>query len=291
MGKATKTIKQALCYQPQHALWFEAHHALFNRVAAFYFDVINAHVKLLDLPTKEALTALEKRTHRTADNPDPIMPLSEIEPNIPALFRRAAINTALGSARSFFSHLARWKAKKAKAEAKGKTCGDRPPVPPRTWRKSPSFYAGMYKGRTTTSILLKIWTGTCWSWVKVRTLGGDVEDGYVLGSPSLIRKGDHWVLHTPVEKTFTSPGKIVEQMAYPKTRICSVDLNLGDNIAVCTVQTAAGTILATRFLKGGKRISGFRKSAPFRRMKDSFIGAGGRELIPLRATDLPREET
>ena len=63
------------------------------------------------------------------------MPLCEVQENIPAMFRRAAINAALGSARSFYSHLARWQKSKEKAEAKGKKCKDCPPVPPRSWNK------------------------------------------------------------------------------------------------------------------------------------------------------------
>ena len=101
MGKATKTIRQALSYQPQHAVWFAANQALFNRVAAFYFEVIQAHEKVLDLPGKEALTALENLTHATEKHPNPVMPLQEIAEHIPAMFRRAAINAALGSAVPF----------------------------------------------------------------------------------------------------------------------------------------------------------------------------------------------
>ena len=31
-----------------------------------------------------------------------------------------------------------------------------------------AFYAGQWKERTGSSILLKVWTGSCWSWIKVR---------------------------------------------------------------------------------------------------------------------------
>ncbi len=259
MAKATRTIQQALNYQPDHAAWFAANQDLFNRVVALYFGVINAHEKLMDLSNKEALSALEKLTHQTTDNPDPLMPLTSIAQHIPAMFRRAAINAALGSAHAFFSSLKKWKARKAKAEARGKKCKDRPPVPPRTWRKSASFYAGMWKDRTASTILLKVWTGSCWAWVKVRTLGREGENGFELGSPSLVCKGKQWWLHTPVEKKFTSPAKVAEQIANTATKLCSVDLNLGKNLAVCTIQTVEGTILSTRFLKGGKRVNGFRK--------------------------------
>ncbi len=43
------------------------------------------------------------------------------------------------------------------------------------------------------------------------------------------------------------------------TRICAVDLNINEHLAVCTIQTVEGTILATTFIGGGKEIAGFRK--------------------------------
>jgi len=60
MAKATATIRQVLNHESAHGEWLRANQALFNRVAAFYFDVIQAHIKILDLSNKEALTALEK---------------------------------------------------------------------------------------------------------------------------------------------------------------------------------------------------------------------------------------
>jgi IS605 OrfB family transposase len=215
---------------------------------------------VLDLSRKEALTALETLTHATSKNGAPVVPLASIAEQIPAYFRRAAINAAIGSARSFYTSLKKWRTRKEKVAAKGKPFREHPPVPPRTWNKSAPFYAGLWKDRSGSSILLKIWTGTCWSWIKVRTLGRDVPDGFEMGSPTLVRKGKQWWLHTPIEKSFTSPTKIAEQITTnTQTRICSVDLNLNEHLAVCSVQTVEGTILATRFIGGGDRISGFRK--------------------------------
>ncbi len=156
-AKATKTIKHVLSSKEQHAPYFAATQDLFNRVAAFYFEVITAHEGVLDLSSKEALTALETLTHATKENPAPVLPLAEIAENIPALFRRAAIHAALGSARSFCSLLKKWRAQKEKAQAKGKKFTQRPPVPPRTWNKSTTLYAGQWKDRTQTSILMWRW--------------------------------------------------------------------------------------------------------------------------------------
>jgi hypothetical protein len=84
MAKATRTIKQVLNYQAEHSTWFAANQTLFNRVVAFSFDCIQAHVGVLDLTNKEALTALEMLTHATEKNPSPAMPLSTIGEQIPA---------------------------------------------------------------------------------------------------------------------------------------------------------------------------------------------------------------
>jgi hypothetical protein len=54
---------------------------------------------------------------------------SGIAPDIPAMLRRAAINTALGSARSFYTALSKWRKRKEQAQLKGKKYTIRPPVP------------------------------------------------------------------------------------------------------------------------------------------------------------------
>ena len=264
MAKAMKTIRQSLNYPPQYADYFAANQALFNRVVAFYFEVIQAHEGILDLTTKEALTALEKLTHATEKNPSPVMPLTEIAQDIPAMFRRAAINAALGSARSFSSSQKAWRRRKEKHEAKiarkgtkKKAFSERPPVPPRSWNKSVPFYAGLWKERSGSSILLKVWTGTCWSWVKVRTFGRDLPDGLRWGVLPGSSGGAVVAAH-PHRKDVHQSSENCRTRTNTETRICAVDLNLDEHLAVCTVQTVEGTILATRFIGDGRAISGFR---------------------------------
>lgn len=261
MSSATKTIRQRLEYRQPMGVWFAATQTLFNAVAHFYFAVIQAHPGVLELSNQEALSELERLTHATKDHPAPIMPLSEISGNIPAMFRRAAINTALGSARSFYTHLDQWRRRKEKAQLRGKPFPERPPVPPRTWNKSVILYAGQWKERTTNSLMLKLWTGTSWCWLKVRLAGLALPDGWEAGSPSLVLHGRQWWLHTPIEKQLASPGKVEKQVTtHPDLRICGVDLNIKEHLAVCTIQTREGTVLATRFIGGGCRLHGLRKS-------------------------------
>jgi putative transposase len=289
MAKAITTLRQVLNYHPHHAAWFAATQALFNQVAAFYFEVISAHEGVLDLSTKEALTALETLTHATKENPTPVMPLAEIAEHVPAMFRRAAIHAALGSARSFSTHLAKWRARKEKAQAKGKKEASRPPVPPRRWNKSTTLYAGQWKDRTETSIMLKLWTGTCWSWIKVRITGRALPADVEMGSPSLIRRGNQWWLHTPLEKQFSSPPKIEKQVStHAHTKICGVDLNINEHLAVCTIQTVEGTILATQFIGGGRERDGFRKKQlgqiARNRRKTGVIAEGEQDNVDLWRT-------
>jgi len=261
VAKATKTIKQSLGYKPAHILYFAATKALFNQVCAFYFEVITAHPALLDLSSKEALTALETLTHTTKDRSHPVMPLcAVIAVDIPAMFRRAAIHAALGSAHSFYSHLEKWRKQKEKALAKGKKFTIRPPVPPRSWNKPTVLYAGQWKGYTTTCIMLKLWTGKSWAWIKVRLQGRDLPDGWEMEIPMLVENGGRWNLHIPVKKKFTVPAKVAEQLnTNTETRLCAVDLNISHHLAVCTIQTVEGTEVATRFIGGGKQLHGLRK--------------------------------
>jgi hypothetical protein len=237
MAKATITIRQAINYHSDVHAYFAANQALFNRVASFYFEVIQAHSKILDLSNKEAVPALEKLTHKTERNPDPIMPLTDIQEDIPAMFRRAAISAALGSARSFHSHLSKWRKQKEKAEAKGKKFHERPPVPPRTWNKSAILYAGIRKERTDSSICIKVWTGSCWNWIRVHITGRTIPEGFDLCSPQLVQRGSHWYLHTPIEKKIKNPLKIEKQIkTISNTHICAIDLNLDGALAVCTIR-------------------------------------------------------
>lgn len=290
MSSATKTIKLKLEYRPGLSECFAHTKALFNRVASFYFEVILAHPAVLELGSQAALTKLEQLTHITKTNVNPVMPLVEIATAVPAMFRRAAIHATLGAASSFFSNLDKWRREKEKFETKAQitikpqpqTKGrcmckkkghrqghnqtqavvkarkftKRPPVPPRSWNKSVTFYAGQYKELTSNSVMLRLWDGTNWRWLKIglsgRAIpaggGAGAEEGagerWGAGSPHPVKRGkQNWSLHLPLVKQFTSPGKLENQVREKLgLKVGAVDLNLNEHLAVCTVQTAEGTV-------------------------------------------------
>ena len=67
-------------------------------------------------------------------------------------------------------------------------------------------------------------------------------------------------MHTPVEKKITNPVKIEKQIkTISDTCICAIDLNMNEHLAVCTIRDVEGSTLATLFIGGGQRVSGFRK--------------------------------
>jgi IS605 OrfB family transposase len=85
-------------------------------------------------------------------------------------------------------------------------------------------------------------------------------EGFQLCSPQLVHRGGRWYLHTPVEKKIKNPVKIEKQIkTNHETHICAVDLNINEHVAVCTVRDVEGSTLATLFIGGGQRVSGFRK--------------------------------
>ena len=197
-AQATKTLRQSLELRPGVSLWFTTTQRLFNQVAVFYWQVLDAHQAVLGLPAKEALTRLERLTHTTADNPHPVMPLSCVAGQVPAFFRRAAIHAALGSMHSFQTRRAQWQRAKRNAEAKGKSYQVRPPVPPRTWNRSVVFYAGMWKQATNGRITLKLYDGQTWRWVRFRVQGPSLPETWDRGSPQAVRHGQRWWLHVPL---------------------------------------------------------------------------------------------
>ena len=249
MSRANKTICQQLEYRLEVAGWLETTRVLFNRIAAFYFEVIEAHPEVLQLDSQTVDKALERLTCATKMNPNPVMPLVAVADQVPALFRRAAIRAALGAAHSFHSNLARWRKEKERTLARGKLFKKRPPAPPGSWNISVTLYAGMWKQRTAKGILIKLWTGTSWCWVKFRVSGPELPGDWEAKSPQIVQRGKRWWLHTHVEKDVSSSGKVEKQVtSNPAVRICAVNLNVKNSLAVCTVQAREGTALASLFI-------------------------------------------
>src|SRR5262249_4274750 len=135
-----------------------------------------------------------------------------------------------------------------------------PPVPPRAWNRSVVFYAGMWKQATNGRITLKLWDGQTWRWVRFRVQGPPLPADWDQGSPQAVQHGERWWLHVSVSHALPRPQKAATQLAAdPTPRLCAVDLNINDTLAVATIQRADGTVLASRFFRGGNELHDRRK--------------------------------
>jgi IS605 OrfB family transposase len=255
---ATKTIIEQLESKRVEAAI--ATKKLYNEAIKFYFELLQGHQSLLELSTKKLLTELEKLTVETLANCRPAFALPW---NLPAMFRRAAINSAIGQARSFDSNLERWHKKKEKAIKRGKKYVERPPQPPKEFHQHPVYYQGMYRIVNEKEVFLKLYTGQAWIWVKYRMSGRSFPASWEQASPKLVVKGKKLFLHISFEKKIVveTIKQQVNKDSQSELVICSVDLNINNNLAVCRIIKADGTLLASRFIGGGKASSGRRKRA------------------------------
>src|SRR6266566_92127 len=155
MGQATRTTKLALHFGKREEggvntgkrAYLEATADVLNQARAFYLDFFLAHAqklaervsyyseKYLEMRTRaissnELLTWAEAHTVETREHPHPWEEwnFSKRFPQMPFVYRRAAIKDAIGKAHSYLSNLSRW-------EKSGKNHGrpgSGPTIPSRT---------------------------------------------------------------------------------------------------------------------------------------------------------------
>ncbi|WP_166482114.1 IS200/IS605 family accessory protein TnpB-related protein [Scytonema sp. UIC 10036] len=265
--ESQKTIKlwvvDDVSYKDNIANYIISTHKKYAEVTNFYADILLADLSLLETRSDDLYVVLEGLTIRNKNRAEVQFPMLD---DVPSDMRRACIKKAFGVVKSWYSNYKKWEIKKEKKLALGKKFTDRPPVPPRDYSQMhPVLYSGMYKDFDGTSIVLKLWTGTSWAWIKqpINLSGQSLPNGWNWGSPTLVLK-DKLHLHFPIIKQIPSPGKIKEQAQNPDgITICSVDLNLDGTVAVASILSSDGTgnveELATLFVNGNDAIQHRRK--------------------------------
>ena len=240
---------------------------LFNQVIEFYLEIYNQDPELADVPSKEVYRAVElltitTKTRQLVEHPLPY--------NCPVVFRRAAISKALGMFKSWRTSYEKWQKqcqkKREKAAKKNqKALLSRPPVLPRELNCSVTLYKGMFKEDTGDSIILKLWTGESWAWVKHSYQGYPISEEWLKASPTIVIRDKIITLNLCYEKLVKSPGKVFDQIVKHdgELTVCSVDLNLDGDIAVGSILNIEGTGSVTEkaklFVKGNKRHQHLRK--------------------------------
>ena len=288
-GYAITTYKIQLNYK--HLNWFKQTQSLFDAVLAFYYKLLEKQPEALSLSNQNLLRHLELQTIKQRDGTPPETPLPFEK--IPLYFRRAAINAAISMYRSYTSKLKDWEDKqmengKLKMENSGTESQsdselnqigkadlhhNRPlstfnlppesakkgrPSRPKNLHMSMLYYKGMYKDFADGSILLKLYTGKTWAWVKHRYTGRPFPENAELMSPTIVIKKKKVMLHIPV-KEIVEDSRTAKERVQQNEKFVAVALTGSDSLAVCTTIEADGRATAPYFIKGGKELAHRRK--------------------------------
>ena len=244
-GYAITTYKIQLNYK--HLDWFKQTQSLFDAVLAFYYKLLEKQPEALSLTNQNLLRHLELQTIKQRDGTPPETPLPFEK--IPLYFRRAAINAAISMYRSYVGKLKAWQEGTIKS---GK------PSPPKRLHMSMLYYKGMYKDFDEKSILLKLYTGKTWAWVKHRYTGRPFPKDAELMSPTIVIKKKKVMLHIPV-KEIVEDSRTAKERVKQNEKFVAVALTGSDSLAVCTTIEADGRATAPYFIKGGKELAHRRK--------------------------------
>ena len=291
-GYAITTYKIQLNYK--HLDWFRQTQSLFDAVLAFYYELLEKQPEALSLSNQNLLRHLELQTIKQRDGTPPESPLPFEK--IPLYFRRAAINAAISMYRSYMGKLKAWQESQEKQIKNGKLKMENsatesqsdselnqigkadlhqnlppftfnfPPESAKKGRPSPPkhlhmamlYYKGMYKDFADGSILLKLYTGKAWAWVKHRTTGRPFPKNAELMSPTIVIKKKKVMLHIPV-KEIVEDSRTAKERVKQNEKFVAVALTGSDNLAVCTTIEADGRATAPYFIKGGKELAHRRK--------------------------------
>ena len=260
----TKTLRTKLLSDKPD--WLKSTQILFNQIIEFYVGIYSQYPELASVSSAQVYSTIEPLTIKTKTRENVPHPLPI---NCPMVLRRAAIKKALGMFKSWQTSFQSWQnkcdLKRKKAAPQGKKAKlPRPPLLPRKFNSPVTLYKGMYKEDIGGSIMLKLWTGSSWAWVKHGYQDYELSDEWVKSSPTLVIKDQIITLNWCYEKLVKSNGKIPEQIKNNGgLKICSVDLNLDGDIAVCSILSVEGTGRVTEvdklFIKGNKRHQHLRK--------------------------------
>ena len=291
-GYAITTYKIQLNYK--HLDWFKKTQSLFDAVLAFYYELLEKQPEALELSNQNLLRHLELQTIKQRDGTQPETPLPF--ERIPLYFRRAAINAAISMYRSYTSKLRDWETGQEKqmeneelrvensgpesqSDSESNQIGDADlhhnlplstfnlppesakkgrPSRPKNLHMSMLYYKGMYKDFADGQILLKLYTGKTWAWVKHRYTGRPFPENAELMSPTIVIKKKKVMLHIPV-KEVVEDSRTAKERVKQNEKFVAVALTGSDSLAVCTTIQADGRASHPYFIKGGKELAHRRK--------------------------------
>lgn len=274
----TTTVTLRLKLYDKHFDWLVLTKELYNKVLAFYYNVLEGKKELLMKTNHQVLRELEILTIGTREqkkrNELPPIALQGF-PKLPLYFRRAAINQAISMVRSYEKRLSQWQ--ELYEEQSGQTRKKIPgrPSPPGKFNAAPIYYKGMYRNFTENQIELKLYNGTDWNFVTYRYEARKIPEQARLLSPVI--KLDHGTAFLNVPMVLPVPDiRTVKERIEAGEKLFAVTFP-------CQSCMAAGVVFdqgspgRKKSFYGGRQLKAYRAQA-VRRLKKSFKSRGYDEL-------------
>lgn len=219
--------------------WLQSTQEIYNKVLLFYYQLFlkleeKSPGSFMACSNHQILRELEKYTIVGRDKNPVIFPLPYEK--VPLYFRRAAINGAIASAKSYF-------ARTRNGNMTSKT---------EIFQKGVTYYKGMYQNFTQNHISLKVWNGSKWVWLNCRLSGNYFPEGAEVLSPSVNLGEQGNSLLVPIKEAVTDGRKAVTRIQ-EQNNVCSVQFANDDSFAVAVVMDYKGDQISVHFMKGGRQ--------------------------------------
>lgn len=268
-----RTITYRFRLYCEHMHWLKETKQMYNKVLAFYYDVISKEPAIWDVPKLQMMRQLElltvgARGEEAADAKYPI-PYEKV----PLYFRRAAINDAIRLQGSFRSG------------------AEQGAQPAESFDASPIYYKGMYKEFTSTSVRLKVFNGDKWVWedCSIDTCGRTMPAEEQIMSPVLVLNKGRAMLHVPVKEEVEDVRTVKERLG-GEEKLCAAYFPNSDTMAVLVVLNAEGKLLKTKFINGGRELA-HRKKVCLKRIEENRKSMGGdKEKLPAEENKTLKEK-
>ena len=204
----------------------ETTEALYREAVAFYYELLKESEELWAENLLTIQGHLEKLTVPGRDGREP----KYIPPGgkLPVYFRRSAMNKAAMAVKTA-----------ASAESF-----------PEKIDANITFFKGMYRDLTDTSVVLKLWNGKKWIWVPCGLTGRPFPKEAAILSPTLVHEEKWLMFHVPVKQE-NSDARTAKERMQEGARVCSVRFTNTDSFAVCTVLDEGSRQLAVKNCRGG----------------------------------------
>ena len=113
-----------------------------------------------------------------------------------------------------------------------------------------TFFKGMYRDFTSTSVVLKLWNGKKWIWTECGLTGRSFPANSALLSPTLVHEGKWLMLHVPVKQE-NSDARTAKERMKEGCRVCGVRFTNTDSFAVCSVLDERSRPVSVKNCHGG----------------------------------------